>query len=220
MPVISSIPEDYRIGFKELSALREETFKAVYEALISVPWVSSIGELTAKVAKKAKVEIAEIKEIFLSLEGLISFLEKEEDVKDISNDVVSILFSKGEIEKKDGPELQSRIYQLLKDKQIFYASKAADLLTENQNFFIQCRILTDIRPIFDLDVEQAPKAGIVTHTLHIHYRAQGAPTHEDFYITLESGDIDTLVEALIRALKKEKSLEDIFEKSKMTNLTD
>jgi len=220
MAVITYIPEDFQNGFRELSWLTDEKFTAIENALALIDMASSMRELISNVAKSARIDKDELREIFLSLEGLISFLEKEEDIEEVSTDVVAILDAADSNEKIDGAILKKRVYGLLKDRKIYYASKAEDLVTENQNFFLQCRVLTDIRPIFDLDVEQAPKAGIITHTLHIHYRDKGAPAHNDFYITLESSDIDTLCDALIRALKKEASLQKILEKSEMTNLTD
>lgn len=220
MPIISFIPDGYKDGFKELASLEKDTFTAIQEALLSLPLKSSTEELASDVAQIKGLEKEKIKNIFSSIEGLISFLDEENEIDEISNDVVSILFSNGLITKEDGPHLKNRILSLLNDKKIYYAYKAEDLISENKNFFIQCRIVTDIRPIFDLDVEQAPKAGFITHTLHIHYSADGGAPHKDFYITLEPGDIGTLIEALLRAERKEKGLQSIFKNSGMTNLNE
>jgi hypothetical protein len=214
MPLISSIPDNFQEGFKILSSLDEDVFNSIQKALLEVPATSSVENLAESVMKITNLERKEIEQIFRSIEGLFLILDSENEIEEFANDV-SKLFDKSGINGRD--EFKNRLIILLKEKKIFYASKAYDLITESGNFFIQCRVMTDIRPIFDLDVESQPKAGIIMHTLHIHYDADSGP-QRDIYLTLEPSDLETIKDALVRADKKQKALSETFKASGMINL--
>jgi hypothetical protein len=212
------IPEEYIEGFTKLSVLDNGRFSILIESLGKQAINKSISKLANNVVSDTDLNKEEVKEIFYSIAYLVSYLEDEGDIEDITADVVETLLESGLLKKDLEESLNSRIIQLLKDKKIFYAYKSTDIITENSKLFISAKILTDIRPIFDLNPEVPPIAGVTLHKLHIHYQADSAAPHQDFYITLGSDDIQELLSVLFRAEDKEKSLQEIYKNSKMTNL--
>jgi len=221
MPVIAFIPEVYKNGFTELSLLKEETFLALQEALLSVELSASTEDLAAKVANLKSLNESQIEKIFLSVGGLISFLDEEADLSEIVNDIIRLGLKDTDskiTEPQDSEKLKERLLLLLKNKKIFYASKAADLVTETENQFLTCRIVTDVRPIFDIDLDVQPTVGIIMHNLHIHYQGNETSQHEDIYFSMNSNDLQLLLNALERAERKEDSLRLMLSKWGVTNL--
>lgn len=88
------------------------------------------------------------------------------------------------------------------------------------NNFILCRVISDIRPVFDIEIDESPKAGIILHSLNIHYQSNEEPLHKNITLTLNSDSIKLLKEALTRAENKENSLKRILEMSEMRNLNE
>jgi len=221
MAILNNIPEGQYEGFENLLLIEESTFKDIMDGLSLVQFVSSPIKLAETVSKiKSLPEQDDIQSIFYSVGGLIFFLEKNFNVEQIVEDVCSIIEREDIIEDfTEGQKLilSNRLNLLLKSEQLYYAAKSIGLKAEYNNVFIQSRIVTDIRPIFSLNIDETPKAGMVIHNLHIHYRGEEI-MHKDIYFALDSDDIAALKELILRAEKKEISLKGIFEKSKTVNL--
>jgi hypothetical protein len=216
--MLSSYPKAAEAGFKELSSLDEEVFQGILKGFLTVPARSSTFDLAIEIADLLSIDRKTLERIFSSIEGLFSIVDEESDFEQVVKDVISISLSRELIKTEEAEQLAKRLLALLQEKKIYYASKATNLMTENGNFFFSCRVLTDLRPVFDFNVEDVPKAGIIMHTLHIHYQEHSEAPHKDFYITLEPNDLDTLIDVLSRAQAKGESLSAIFAKAGMSNL--
>jgi hypothetical protein len=90
------------------------------------------------------------------------------------------------------------------DAGLTLTAKAYSVSWEYENRYCTARILTDLRPVFGPNAEDAPSALITVHTLRLTYH-QGAETKE-VYVALDRDDIDQLSVLLERAKKKEESL--------------
>ena len=113
-----------------------------------------------------------------------------------------------------------RLRFLINNKQIYYAAKADSLISNYGNVFIQSKIISDIRPVFDIQIEDELKAGIISHNLNIHYQSNEEPYHKDISLVLNLNDIKTLKEMLIRAERKNIVLQNLLSKSGMKNLNE
>ncbi|MFT3909941.1 MAG: hypothetical protein QM737_10980 [Ferruginibacter sp.] len=218
MPLISYLPEEYKKGFKELAIMEQGIFDSVLDNLSKQELNTSILNLASKVSNNVKFDSNLLREVFYSVSFLIPSLEGEEDIEETVADIIYLARFHNLISEKDESKLSGRITQILLDKKLFYAYKATDLITENKNIFISSKIITDIRPIFDLNIEEPPKVGITQHTLHLHYNSDSGEPHKDFYITLTSDDIQTLLFSLLRAEDKEKTLVEVYKKAGITSL--
>jgi hypothetical protein len=214
--MINYIPEEYKKGFKELASLEEDVFNSILHSLDNAELGLTISQLADKVSTDFAFDKSKLIEIFTSVAALIPYLNEEEDILECVNDVVQIA-TKEELIKEGNP-LDNRLFRLIDDRKIYYAFKITDLKTENKNIYVTSKILTDIRPIFDIDVEKIPLIGITQHTLHLHYQSDLGAPHKDFYINLTSSEISELIGVLIRADKKEETLNTIYKKAGITKL--
>ena len=219
MPLISYIPDEYEDGFIEIAKIKDEDFKKIEAGLAKVTLTSSIKKLALDVGNSSQIHHLPIEDIFSSVGALIEFLEGRDDIEKLAADVASLISSK-ELVHEQIDNFEKRLIVLLNDTKIYYAHKSRKLMTENVNNFISCRVVSDIRPVFDFDIEQDPIAGVITHTLHIHYDSELSGIHKDFFICLDSFDIKTLIETLLRAEKKEEVLSRLLKKSGITDLND
>ena len=97
------------------------------------------------------------------------------------------------------------------------AAKAGPVLTQHERIFSGARILTDLRPIYHLDVSEKPDAAVIIHMLRITQR-DNYGKHTDEYFALDSNDIKLMKDVLERALKKENTLKSIMKNSGVTVL--
>lgn len=217
---IDTIPQRFIDGFKAMATIDDKLFGKIEQALSNAPLSGSIPELVTHILTSVK-EVAEddIAALLYSAGSLCTFIETEENISEIANEIANIAVNDEIIESSLQNKLEKHLYAFLRSKQLFYASKVNGLLTEYGNLFLRARIVTDIRPVFGIRPEEAPEAGVIIHNLHIHYQAHSEGDHKDFYIALDSKDIQILKAALERAEAKEKSLQQLYEKTGLINLT-
>ncbi|MFC4231249.1 hypothetical protein ACFOW1_05065 [Parasediminibacterium paludis] len=227
MPIVSFIPERYAQGFNKIATLEDAKFELIKEALAYTPLVSSILVLSNNLANETKIDEDDLQEMILSISSLITFLDSEDKIDELAEDISVILFNEIEADEELPNEpisditeksIRERILFLLENKQIYYASKASELSSESGNVYLRSKILSEIRPVFDINVSNPVKAGMILHNLHIHYKAREEGPHEDIFLTLDSKDLIELKEAISRAENKEISLKAIFKKAEIETL--
>ena len=98
------------------------------------------------------------------------------------------------------------------------AAKAGDVLTQHERLFVRARILTDVRPIFHLDVSEKPESAVIVHMLRITQR-DNFQNQTEKYFALDSNDIRALRTLIDRALKKEETLKGLMKDSGVTVLS-
>ena len=218
MPLISAIPEKYIGGFEKLSSLTNEDFEKIKEGISYTSLTFSLKKLADNIVEVKKVNPADLHQIFVSLGSILPYMEKVEAINELIDDIANIGVQKGFI--KDKNTFVERLTFLFSSPQIYYASKARELLTECGNIYIDSRLITDIRPVFGIDLDESPKGAMIIHNLHIHYQADEEGDHKDLFLALDAKDIKTLKDVLNRAEIKEKSLKTVIEKAGLTNLKD
>lgn len=97
------------------------------------------------------------------------------------------------------------------------AAKAGPVLTQHERIFSGARILTDLRPIFHLNVSEKPDAAVIVHMLRITQR-DNLGHRSNQYFALDHNDLVVMKELIERALKKEETLKEIMENSGVTVL--
>jgi isocitrate dehydrogenase kinase/phosphatase len=120
------------------------------------------------------------------------------------------------VEEKDlkpsDPESWARfkenLLELLKvEGSLAVASKAMNVVTEQERIFSHARILSDIRSIFKDDPEANPSAVAIIHTLRIHYHQSG--DLKSFFVAMDDQDLRKLKDAIDRAQKKSATLRSV-----------
>lgn len=89
--------------------------------------------------------------------------------------------------------------------------KAWVLVDEYEHIFLDAKIFSEIRPIFNNELESPLRASLVMHTVKITHRKDGR--REPIYITADAEDLRILKENIERALKKDAALKAIIQKN-------
>jgi hypothetical protein len=220
MPIIESIPERLEDGFAELSVITDKEFSFLQKALTAAKHSSSIQKLCTQIEITAGLETVDVEEILLSIGKLQTSIDSKEIIKEVVSDISEIASITEVIKEESKKKFAKRLNILLEDEKIFYAAKSDDLIHNYSNSFIQCRVVSDIRPVFGMGAESIPMAGIIIHNLTIHYDSNEEPFHRDITLTLTSQDIKNLQAVLKRAQKKDGYLKKILENSAIKDLNE
>lgn len=215
MSLVNFIPSQYHDGFRQLGEISNENFDEIKKYLSSTTRKSSIDKLISGFPPDSNLDIDDI---FLSVGSLVPFLENEKELPEIVDNIVSLAEINGLLKKKDKKIFKDRLTFLLYDQNIFYASKAEDLIDNYGNKFILSRIISDIRLAFPINLDSVPENGMILHNLTIHYQSNEQPFHKNISLTLTAEDITTLKETLERAEKKEVGLNKLFKKAQVKNI--
>lgn len=106
-----------------------------------------------------------------------------------------------------------RLAELLKTEAVGLSSRADDIQHEEPNIFTTARILTDIRPVFEVDAIRA-RGALIIHNLKITYFHNG--DYRDLYISMDNADLTLLRSVLDRAEKKSDALKAVIDKAGLT----
>jgi hypothetical protein len=100
---------------------------------------------------------------------------------------------------------QARAEQLLSDDGgLALSAKALSIAMQTPRHAHAFRVLTDARPIFGRNAKDGPKAFSIIHTLRVQYWQDGNEC--EWYVSLDSDDLQALQGIAERALAKERSL--------------
>lgn len=216
------IPDKFKPGFEQLVSIDSKTVEELINALRQASPSLLIEDLASVVASQVQVlteqTVADIIEALISLynfrdysgtsidnliEGISQAVQDDEDLPDISDE-----------QKK---ELEQRLATFLEfDGVLSVTSKAIDVVRDHERIFTRSRILTDMRPIFESDLEKGPAGIAIVHMLKIEY-ADLEGKHE-FFVALDSIDLEQLREQLDRADKKAKAIGLMLNKANISYL--
>lgn len=112
------------------------------------------------------------------------------------------------------PEFFDRLFGL---KSLGLLSKAYRLSREHANPFCTADIVTDLRPVFD-DVEAPPVAAAIVHSLRIAYHKGPGLDVEEFFVGLDRGHLEDLLQAIQRALTKDARLREFADRTQLAVL--
>lgn len=114
--------------------------------------------------------------------------------------------------------LEGTLKKLLGVRRLWMVSKARDLQTEYESTFCDARIVTDMRPVFDAGVKESPVGFALTHSLKLEYHHHDE--HTAIYISMDKGDIETLLLVLERAKQKASTLSELAASCKLPILSE
>lgn len=112
--------------------------------------------------------------------------------------------------------LEKSLTLLLEPSALTVAAKTADLLTEYEHKFASSRIVTDIRPVWEDDVEARPSGAVLTGSLRIDFFGQREFRTMYFGVTAEN--LRELRDTADRALGKLTTLQGLLDQSGLTQL--
>jgi hypothetical protein len=217
------VPLDQVALIKKWLELPSEEIEKFSAALEKVGPQFNADELARTVATQSELPNDLILDVIQMLVSLYRTSEPEMPIETFLDREVkpSLIhantFSDGKEEAEWKTLRKFLLHALSLERIIGTTAKAGIILTEHERIFAGARIMTDIRPIFHIDVSEKPNAAVIVHMLKITQRNPHR-TIMDTYFALDSNDIALLKEILERAMKKEQTLRKAMNDSGVTIL--
>jgi hypothetical protein len=140
----------------------------------------------------------------LLLRGSYDNISAEELVVDFVEAIKESDFNELKPSDDNYDKVQNKLVGIFSIENLLVSAKAVSLKFECENLFTRARIVTEILPVF-VNIDDTPKAAIISHQLSIHYFQDGR--HREFYLAIDEEEIDDLMEVLERAKRKGASLQ-------------
>ncbi len=198
-----NIPEKHQEFLQQFSKIPSKNRKRLLEYLkTDEPLGYSFEELQKNLAQKFPsfgIDFAKLVEVFYSINKSAYLLKRDKDV--FVDEILAAL-------KKSGIKLEADIKDDLVNilnSSLAISSKAIELFLDSRNVMIDAKVITDIRPIFNVNNEVKINSAIILHTLKLSFK-NSLSSENDFYIVLEPKDLKTLKDQIIRAESKEIEL--------------
>ena len=208
------VPEDEQGILARLLRLADPALEGLERALSqAVPTLDRENLVSQLCREPALAEVADLDEIIGSLvnvastaySGQVGTSEFVQVVVDaIQNDHVI------ELSISDAQILRDRLVRLAGSKCLELIAKGTLLLQTNDRNYLSAQITSDLRPVY-MSQELKVSAGLILHHLSVRASHNGRP--ETVFFTLDSEDLSSLNQVISRAVKKERALRDLAEKS-------
>lgn len=163
-------------------------------------------------------------EVLTSLQSILGAEGGLEDEEYLAEQLVETVrdYEDLDLSDEDLARLQSRVTSLMgEETSIALAYKAVLVRNDHKNVFYSARLYTDIRPIFKgLHLEsQGSIAGYaLIHNLKISFN--DIEGRKEFFVALDSEDLELLKDEVQRAIEKELVLEKFMNSTNILNIED
>lgn len=200
------IPEAYIPAFSWMAQADNEAWNLVMSALDDLPHACSMPSLEDRMPRDLGPEAPEnLGEVIYTLGSLFSTGEElESRVNSLVDDF--LLHEQG---NESGQRLASRLKQLIPSlKNVHRSYRLDDLLMDNQTVFTGSRIISDIRLLFESDIEDQERMAVVIHQLNLMVRHKGE--EKKWSISMSRDGLLRLKSTIERALKKEEHIREDY----------
>lgn len=199
-----SIPERVYPGFEIISQLKDKQLDLIIDYLNSM----DVGEQFDIVADNFSKILNNSNGADL-LKTIVSFskLVDPEDVnyQDISNNLADSFIEQSGIKHSLAfkNKLKSNLLNILTNySSLKNTIKSRELASENENNFGDFKLLTDIRLIFNEEIEDKDRIGVILHKLTIEY--QNNMDVKELHLTLDLSDLNKLKSEIEKAILKDQ----------------
>ncbi len=220
MPKLN-IPERYQSGVALIRQLDDNSVQEIRNALDRTLDIKTSDQDVASGRKLDELAVTAVTSVssksnlnFKRIAEALVVLYGAKSVKDISVEEFADRVCEA-MEHLDSPDLKlpsaerepfKRKLIILLGANVFgIASKIVDLRTDDERVFCQARILTDLRPVFGSRIEEGPQGMVVVHLLKLGFHS-ASEKHQEFFVSLDSDDLQTLRNLIDRAEAKARSL--------------
>lgn len=204
------IPKSDYPALSKLVHLAEATAKSLVKALQKEPPALYLRLLSNRISQKIGISGPETHELLDVIAKLFSSYKKMGWKLDEFLHVLRQTLAEANIPDLTFTEDQwktrkSFLSKLLEcEDSVGVTAKALSVMVDHTRAFRDARILTDFRPVFRSNPNEPPAAAVIIHTLKIEYKADHQD--KDFFLALDSMDLDRLAKLVMRAKLKEKAL--------------
>ena len=202
------IPEYQYPALAKLRALPEATLEELKAALSSAPLKFYEADLAAYLEPKTSLAKDDLRDVVrvlaaLSVVRMLSEMPIDTFAESIAESMSLTGRSDLRLDSDSAKRFKAALRSLLEFRAIAVPAKTKSLLRSFDNVICRARTLTDLRPVFADEATQMD-AAVVVHSLNISYH-HGAQLR-DFFVALDSDDLDRLIEVLQRAKAKAGTL--------------
>lgn len=208
------IPKNRWKALLRLADMSADEVKTLFAALAQVPSQKFGPDLPAQLAEQLQgsgiENVSEISDTLFSLFPLIIAASKpvNEVIEQLIGAVRVQAPEDSQIDDGRIEQLRNNLQKLLRVPSIYIGAKATSVLTDNQSNFLNARVLTDVRPIFELESTDVSGA-VILHNLKVTFSSQGED--KEFFVALDDEDVETLISTLQRAQQKAATLREFFD---------
>lgn len=206
------IPEPYKAGLTQIASLDENTAQELLEALKTIPPALYRKDVSARLAERVgSISPGDIRDVIESLFGLtLGRIGSDVSVQQFVDDILDTLADEESaiITDENRDAVRQKLNHLLNVDSLMIGAKAYEVLFEHERNFTTARILTDVRPVFGDKVEGDPVAAIIVHNLKVNYFEAGKRL--EFYVAMDTSDVQKLIDTLERARAKAESLKEML----------
>jgi hypothetical protein len=213
------IPREQQPGLVKFALLSDraasELHKALSVAAQNVEGGSVSAESVGPVEAVSQGDLEKIVDAVLSLNfaRVYSDRDVEDFAKDVSDSLQATASSDFPATTEAIGRFRKRVQEFLSIGGITLSAKTDLLRYEHERSVHGLRILTDVRPVFGNNVEEAPEATVITHTLKLAYHRGGRL--EEAFFGMDESDLQNLKEAVARAELKAKSIRGALAKAQL-----
>ncbi|XQP84526.1 MAG: hypothetical protein ACOJUL_01085 [Candidatus Pollutiaquabacter aromativorans] len=198
------IPETYKLGFDLLLKLNIEQVTKIALVLSTAPIGAHHEDVSIIISNQTGLsteDSAAISDVVFSL--IWQDIKKGELTDELLHQLMSACTEMyPDMNETDVHRLETNLKTLLSsDKNIQTTLKIEKLRTSYKCVFQDATIFSDVRLVFDSNIEIEPRYGIINHQLTISYDECGSDAQIDLNMTLS--DLRKLKDAIIRAELKE-----------------
>ncbi len=217
------IPRDYHSAVTEIINLNDTQRSNLLELFQSLPLSLDQNKLISdSLVRFQEIGIQNGEKIFSFVTSLYSLLQDVDEgvlSEKLIQDIINAINAEPSLPKLKAQESQdfSRflINLLTSSKSLYIAAKAINIITEQEHLFLESRILTDVRFIFN-EVENEPSEAVIIHNLKLTYRNNDEK--KDLFVALDNSDLIKLSQQIARAMQKTKAIEKVLDKAEILNL--
>ncbi|MFW5886139.1 MAG: hypothetical protein ACOCUL_00140 [Bacteroidota bacterium] len=201
------IPEAFLPGFMELSKLSPEDAEKIGILLNQIPVGATIQDFRETFTEAGLPENIQVTAETVFSMGALLAGETENDLTELATGLSKAFQEKnqGKITNEEAQQLKRNLLIILKNgDNLKKTYKAYQLFSENARIYRNSRVMTDIRLLFNDELDSNPRSGLILHQLKIEYVENEKP--KSFFVSLDREDLVSLSENFQRALKKEESI--------------
>jgi hypothetical protein len=197
------IPLPYREALMALARLPGETADRLVDALAALEAyspVSRIQEVTTSVlGEGASPAERQLGLPLLALRGQYRQTSLEDIAKRVSES------TEFELDSEERADLRSRAAAILATPVYATTAVATDLQTQNAHNYQSARIVTDLRPVFQDNVDDRPSGAVIVETLQLQTWTRDGES-EAIFVAMDETDLEQLQATVERALHKTETL--------------
>jgi len=218
------LPKEDASSITAMQALSHATMEKFISALAAAPLISNPHEMATHVAKRVssipKDQLTRVLDTIYTLYHIreLAGVEHSQFLDDLMEAIQNNPTL--QLSQKETPKLRFLLERTMNIDSLNMVAKAGRLQRDVEHLYCAAKILSDVRPVFGSDPAVRPVGAVLTHTLKIRYHEGDLRDHREFYVVLDSNDLDELRDIIQRAQTKDKSLRELLKSAQLPTLDD